>query len=113
MAQKKMIIGTPNDLEKAIMLASAKDVRICLLRIAQEMLVEQEGQRYTLNPDKDLSSADVVQEVTLHLQASGFWPSTVRCSVCGNDVCAGTAHLHQDKWIGDECCWDERLKSSE
>ena len=38
---------------------------------------------------------------------------TVTCSICGEDVPAGTAHLHQGKWIGDDCCWDERLKASE
>jgi hypothetical protein len=39
--------------------------------------------------------------------------NAVRCSVCGAACAAQTAHLHQGKWIGDECCWDERLRSSE
>lgn len=39
--------------------------------------------------------------------------NTKICSICGN-LCAGiTAHLHQGRYIGDECCWDERLKASE
>ena len=38
---------------------------------------------------------------------------TVACSLCGNPCDAGKAHLHQGKWIGDECCWDERLRASE
>lgn len=42
----------------------------------------------------------------------GGLPETVACSVCGNKTPADTAHLHQEKWIG-ECCWDERLKASE
>jgi hypothetical protein len=37
----------------------------------------------------------------------------IPCSVCGKCCDPSTAHLHQGKWIGDECCWDERLKSSE
>jgi len=38
---------------------------------------------------------------------------SVECSLCGGLCDAKTAHLHQDGYIGDECCWDERLKSSE
>ena len=38
---------------------------------------------------------------------------TVECSLCGKQTPADTAHLHQGKWIGDDCCWDDRLKSSE
>ena len=38
---------------------------------------------------------------------------TVACSLCGKPCDAGKAHLHQGKWVGDECCWDERLKASE
>jgi len=38
----------------------------------------------------------------------------VECSVCGVLCNVKTAHLNQeDEYIGDECCWDERLKSSE
>ena len=37
----------------------------------------------------------------------------VECCMCGRQVPEETAHLHQDKWIGDNCCWDERLRSSE
>jgi hypothetical protein len=38
---------------------------------------------------------------------------TVTCKFCGEDVPADTAHLHDGSWVGDECCWDERLKSTE
>lgn len=37
----------------------------------------------------------------------------VVCSVCKNEALEEKAHLHQEEWIGDECCWDERLRSSE
>lgn len=36
----------------------------------------------------------------------------VVCTVCLRLTDVRTAHLHQGRWIGD-CCWDERLKSSE
>ena len=38
---------------------------------------------------------------------------TVVCEFCHELVPAKTAHLHQGKWVGDECCWDERLRASE
>ena len=37
----------------------------------------------------------------------------VTCAICHRACCAETAHLHTGQWIGDECCWDERLRSSE
>lgn len=37
----------------------------------------------------------------------------VRCQFCREMVPAGTAHLHGGDWVGDGCCWDERLRSSE
>lgn len=37
----------------------------------------------------------------------------VWCKFCGHQVSAVTAHLHQGEWVGDECCWDERLKMTE
>lgn len=39
--------------------------------------------------------------------------TAVICSVCLSPCKASTAHLHQGRWIGDECCWDERLRASE
>jgi hypothetical protein len=34
------------------------------------------------------------------------------CSLCSQIISVNTAHFHQSKFIG-ECCWDDRLKSSE
>jgi len=40
-------------------------------------------------------------------------PTKKRCSLC-RKLCDGVlAHRHQGEWIGDECCWDERLRASE
>jgi hypothetical protein len=38
---------------------------------------------------------------------------TVMCKFCYKEALAETAHLHDGQWVGDECCWDERLRSSE
>lgn len=37
----------------------------------------------------------------------------VRCKFCKNLVPKATAHRHAGSWVGDECCWDERLRNSE
>lgn len=42
-----------------------------------------------------------------------FTKDTVKCELCGNTVDAKTAHLHNGQYIGDDCCWDERLKATE
>ena len=38
---------------------------------------------------------------------------TVSCKFCHEQVAAVTAHWHDGDWVGDACCWDERLRSSE
>jgi hypothetical protein len=38
---------------------------------------------------------------------------TVLCRFCQRHCRARTAHDYHGGWVGDECCWDERLRSSE
>lgn len=38
---------------------------------------------------------------------------TVQCKFCGKAVPAKTAHRHDGGYVGDACCWDERLKTTE
>lgn len=113
---KEITIVTPRDMDRAISALPAKVAKDFLRRVAHEMFVERdeeaEGVRYVLNDDKELGGADFIQEVRLHLEAAGIEPATVECSLCGSEVTAQQAHLHQGKYIGD-CCWDERLKASE
>lgn len=37
----------------------------------------------------------------------------VKCRFCGKYVRADTAHRHDGGYVGDECCWDERLSITE
>jgi formylmethanofuran dehydrogenase subunit E len=41
------------------------------------------------------------------------WKRRVRCSLCGELATRENAHRHQEAYIGDECCWDERLHITE
>lgn len=38
---------------------------------------------------------------------------TVTCKFCHEQVPARTAHRHDGGYVGDECCWDERLRATE
>lgn len=40
-------------------------------------------------------------------------PNTPICKFCNRHCPPATAHRHQEGWVGDECCWDERLRSTE
>lgn len=49
-------------------------------------------------------------------QLNENWSTTfnkVRCCMCGELVLKSIAHRHRDRWVGDECCWDDRLKVTE
>lgn len=51
---------------------------------------------------------DAVENVTTEQEQK-----TVVCKFCRKETDPYTAHLHQEEWVGDECCWDERLRSTE
>lgn len=36
----------------------------------------------------------------------------VSCKFCGKAIPNADAYMHQSGWVG-ECCWDERLRSTE
>lgn len=68
-------------------------------------------------------SADpqVIETLLLGLQAQAqIWTriepeedELVECKFCHKPVPAKTAHRHEHGWVGDECCWDERLRATE
>ena len=39
--------------------------------------------------------------------------TTVTCKFCEKQVLAATAHGHDGGFVGDGCCWDERLRATE
>jgi hypothetical protein len=38
--------------------------------------------------------------------------SEAECAFCHKKTLLSTAHLYQGMWVGD-CCWDERLRTTE
>jgi len=65
-------IKTVKDLERAIKNAPISHVRKCLLAIAKDFLVGEDGR---LVADKDLG-ADFIGEVGINLLSYGFWPES-------------------------------------
>jgi hypothetical protein len=35
------------------------------------------------------------------------------CTFCHGEILRATAHLHGNAWVGDSCCWDERLRATQ
>jgi hypothetical protein len=52
------------------------------------------------------------QKIKEILEEAGVLIKTVPCKFCGREVPEKTAHLHEGAWVGDECCWDERLRTT-
>lgn len=53
----------------------------------------------SLKPDKD------------YCEFFEDWELT--CSFCHKPIDPTTAHRHNGSYVGDECCWDERLRTTE
>ena len=81
MAKNSKSIETPADLARAVRQASEKDVRKCLLAIAEATLLDMDTDKdgnptgESLNVDKNIDGADFIQMVSEHLEAYGFWPT--------------------------------------
>ena len=105
-------IYTPADLRKAIGKKSRQELQAMVEAIAERLLVKNESGNESLNTQDEVGGADFVQDVARQFYDHELWPKTVTCKLCGKETPAGTAHLHQGQWVG-ECCWDERLRTTE
>lgn len=73
---------------------------------------EAEGQKDAKYKQAALDDAEAVAKV-IQVIENGENHETVVCSICHKDCNSQNSHLHQGERIGDECCWDERLRASE
>lgn len=74
------------------------------LRGNQELLAQKWSEINGL-PDKVREHARRVL-IDLHIEL-------VDCRFCHQPTPAHTAHSYQGGWVGDDCCWEERLRSSQ
>jgi hypothetical protein len=64
--------------------------------------------------DKDGTKRDwVISSSAIRESDREYDPELVTCKFCGGEVPAATAHRHGNGWVGDECCWDERLRNGD
>jgi hypothetical protein len=68
---------TPKDLDRAIRNAPVVSLRRFAKSVAETILLDHDEKTdtFVLNRDKDLDGADVIQYVSEHLEAYGFWPT--------------------------------------
>jgi hypothetical protein len=59
----------------------------------------------------ELRDTEIAWDFTLGGEDSDA--ETVTCKLCKEQVDADTAHRHQGEYVGDECCWDDRLRGTE
>jgi hypothetical protein len=53
------------------------------------------------------------QEMFEFLSENQMLEEAVSCKFCKKLVGVRSAHVHQGEYVGDDCCWDERLRSTE
>jgi hypothetical protein len=75
--KKNKTIKTPKDLDRAIRNAPVALLRRFVASVAETILLDHDEKTdtFVLNRDKDLDGADVIQYVSEHLEAYGFWPT--------------------------------------
>jgi hypothetical protein len=66
------------------------------------------------NDCENLIGEDALPELVFEQTAPDtLGADLVGCAVCHAVVPGLTAHRHDGGYIGDECCWDERLRATE
>lgn len=66
-----------------------------------------------LTEDESFDSYPTDGQIAEALAEHGVDAELTGCKFCGRDVLLATAHRHTGGWIGDTCCWAERLRSTE
>lgn len=61
----------------------------------------------------EMNAITKIENIVSKIRAFNNKTGLIRCNMCDKFCDAKTAHLHQGKYIGNDCCWDERLRLSE
>lgn len=49
-------------------------------------------------------------QIAIVLEVHGIDAELEMCKFCRREILQATAHRHDNGWVGDSCCWDERLR---
>lgn len=66
-----------------------------------------------LTPDESFDSYPTDAQIAAVLDDHGVDAELETCKFCGQPVLLATAHRHDNGWVGENCCWDERLRMTE
>lgn len=98
------------DLEGKIKALSREQLETLASNLSNLWFYDYEEEEWDFDLELD---SDHLAGVTDILCSFGLTPpQMIMCDLCKEDTPMKTAHLHQGKYIG-ECCWDERLRTTE
>ncbi|WP_030570048.1 hypothetical protein [Streptomyces aureocirculatus] len=66
-----------------------------------KVLTEESFDRHPTDAQIAMALEDYGEEVELET-----------CKFCRGKILLATAHLHDNGYVGDTCCWDERLRAT-
>lgn len=75
-----------------------------LVRVADDIVLTEDESFDEYPTDAQIATVLTDQGVDVELET---------CRFCHGQVLRATAHRHGSSWVGDSCCWDERLRATE
>lgn len=63
-----------------------------------------------LTEDESFTKYPTDKQIADVLEDHGTYVDLETCKFCRAAVLLTTAHRHDTGWVGDTCCWDERLR---
>jgi hypothetical protein len=63
--------------------------------------------------DESFEAYPTEAQIAEVLEQHGIDVELERCKFCKDEVLLETAHRHDGGWVGESCCWDERLRMTE
>ncbi|MGW1615671.1 hypothetical protein ACWCQZ_40730 [Streptomyces sp. NPDC002285] len=66
-----------------------------------------------LTDDESLQQLPLGRQIAEALAEHGVDAELTDRMFCRRDVMLANAHRHTGGWVGDTCCWDEQLRSTE
>ncbi|MFC8021623.1 hypothetical protein [[Kitasatospora] papulosa] len=72
-----------------------------------DLVRRRDGQILTEDESSDGYPTDA--QIALVLEKHGVDVELETCKFCRKEILRATAHRHDNGWVGNACCWDDRL----
>ncbi|MFI9771858.1 hypothetical protein ACIHJG_34090 [Streptomyces sp. NPDC052415] len=63
-----------------------------------------------LTEDESFDRYPAEAQIALVLEKHGVIVELETCKLCREEILLATAHRHGNGWVGNACCWDDRLR---